>query len=161
MCSVYTLHVHMSSSGLVIHYIGRGQSSKPEEISVFQMGICDIFQEHNDGVKWDLPILQCCLMGILCLSKYETDVHIWQTPHPYFRPWCCPYRMHLSLCVTVRQPPIFEMMNLDNLLVLYVSIYINWVAAAGCISPCIIQQVVTKISVICTCFVSSCHVSHW
>jgi len=53
----------MSNSGIVIHYIGGGcQSPNPRKYTVLNENVmfdlCDVFQEHNPGVKQDLPVIQ-------------------------------------------------------------------------------------------------------
>jgi hypothetical protein len=57
----YTLLVHMSITGVVIHYIGWGcQSNNPQEIYCFKRELCvrfvRLFQEHIPGVKWDMLV---------------------------------------------------------------------------------------------------------
>ena len=58
----------MSTSGIVIHYIGCGwQSLNPQEIHRFKWEFCVRFvrfqfarlsQEHNPGVKQELPVFK-------------------------------------------------------------------------------------------------------
>jgi len=55
----------MSNSGTVIHYIGCHQSPNPlppRKYTVFNenvmVDLCDVFQEHNPGIKQDLPVIQ-------------------------------------------------------------------------------------------------------
>ena len=63
---IYTLQVHMSTSGIVIQYLGSScQSHNPKEIHCFKWGICvqfshfnlcQAFQEYKPGIKHDLPV---------------------------------------------------------------------------------------------------------
>jgi hypothetical protein len=53
----------MSTSGIVIYYIGWGsQSPNPTKYTVlngnFVFDLDDIFQEHNPGIQQDLPVLK-------------------------------------------------------------------------------------------------------
>jgi len=59
----------MSTSGIVMHYIGWGRSRNPQEAHFvngnFVLDLHDVFQERNPGIKWDLSILDLCRdMGI-------------------------------------------------------------------------------------------------
>jgi len=58
---LYTLQVHMYSSGIVVHYIGWGcQSPNSEEIHSFKWEFCVqfawLFPECNPGINQDLPV---------------------------------------------------------------------------------------------------------
>jgi hypothetical protein len=59
---ICTLQVRMSTSGVIIHYIGWGcQSPNPQEIHCCKWEFCvrfaHVFQEHIPVVKWDLSVL--------------------------------------------------------------------------------------------------------
>jgi len=66
MVHIYTLQVGMSTSGIVICYIGRGcLSHNPRKYTLLigwfvcdlcNFSLCDIVQEHEPGVKRDLLI---------------------------------------------------------------------------------------------------------
>jgi hypothetical protein len=58
---IHTLQVNMSTSGMVIHYIGWGRQTYIvlNWNFVFDLGdfdLPDIFQEHNPGLKQELPV---------------------------------------------------------------------------------------------------------
>jgi len=65
---MYTLQVHMSASGIVIHNMGWGcQSTNPQGIHCCKWEFCVWFawcrfawllEEHNRGVKRDLHVLK-------------------------------------------------------------------------------------------------------
>jgi hypothetical protein len=60
------LYVCMCPSGIVIHYVGWGQSPNPQEVHCFKwefwvwfvrFWFAWLFRECNPGVKWELPVL--------------------------------------------------------------------------------------------------------
>jgi len=58
---IYTLQVHMYTTGIVIHYIGWGcRSPNAKEILWFKWELCVryvwLFQERSPGIKQDLPV---------------------------------------------------------------------------------------------------------
>ena len=80
--TVYTVDIYstglMFNSGIVIHYIGWGfQSPNPQEIHCFQweyhVWFVRLFQEHNLGVKQDLPVIQNTIQqDSKSLESYDT-----------------------------------------------------------------------------------------
>ena len=75
---VCTLQIHMSTSGVVIHYRGWVcQSSNPQEVHCFKweflFGLHSIFQEHDLGIKWYLPYEES---GII-----NSSAHLWEKIH--------------------------------------------------------------------------------
>ena len=72
---VYILQVHMATSDTVIHYIGWGcQFPTPRRYTVvngnYVFDLQGVFQDHNRGIKWDLPV-----------QHFSTDV-VLSTPNP-------------------------------------------------------------------------------
>jgi hypothetical protein len=59
---MYTLEIHICTSGIVMHYIGCGcQSHNLQEIhclkGAFVFDLHDMFHEPNPAVQRDLPVL--------------------------------------------------------------------------------------------------------
>jgi hypothetical protein len=82
VCSVYTLQVHISTTcSIVILFTGRGsQSPTLQEVlylnwkflfDFHNFDLCDVFQESNFDVKWDLPVLYQNLDHKLSLSHFK------------------------------------------------------------------------------------------
>ena len=117
---VYTVDVYRAVCSLVVvvHYIGWGhQSPNPQENTVlngnFVFDLHCVFQEHNPGIKRDLPLMTNALAPefntISELQKLEFKwdcirADIW---HSAFWASRCMFYIHTCLCTHARTHHLF------------------------------------------------------